>query len=93
MLRLVQLKHPTEGRRVGVVEEPEIRLLSHHDTVYHLARAAIDSGRGLADLAQASRSPQTLEYDAVYEMRRRGSGSRRSTTRRSRGAAWSRGRG
>jgi hypothetical protein len=69
MLRLVQLWHPIEGRRIAVVEEPDLRLLANYDSVYHLARTAIDSGRGLADLAAASRSPQTLGYDDVYEMR------------------------
>src|SRR5919198_1326038 len=39
MLRLVQLTHPTDGRRVAVVEEPNLRLLSGHRTVYHLAQA------------------------------------------------------
>jgi hypothetical protein len=69
MLRLVQLTHPTEGRRVAVVEEPDLRVLSGYATVYDLARAAIDSGRGLAEMAAAHRSPQTLGYDDTYELR------------------------
>jgi hypothetical protein len=69
MLRLVQLDHPTEGRRVAAVEEPDLRLLAGYPTVYHLARAAIDSGRGLADLARASLSSEALAYDPVYEGR------------------------
>src|SRR5207302_5770428 len=50
-------------------EEPHLRVLSQYHTVYHLAQAAIDSGRGLAEVAEANRSPQTLGYDAVYERR------------------------
>src|SRR5437763_28402 len=69
MLRLVQLKHPTEGRRVAVVEEPELRLLSHFTTVYDLAQAALNAGHGLTDLIAAHRSPQALAYDDVYELR------------------------
>jgi hypothetical protein len=69
MMRLVQVRHPTEGRRLAVVEEPHLRVVSHYETAYHLARAAIDSGRGLAEMAEANRSPRSLDYDAVYEGR------------------------
>lgn len=68
MPRLVQLTHPEHGRRVAVVEEPDLRLLALYRTVYHLAQAAIDAGRGLADVVAASRSPETLGYDAVYDL-------------------------
>jgi hypothetical protein len=68
-MRLVQLEHPNEGRRVAVVEEPDLRLLSRHTSVFELAQAAIASGRGIAEVAAADRSPETLGYDAVYERR------------------------
>jgi hypothetical protein len=69
MKRLVQIEHPTQGRRVAIVEEPELRLLEHHTSLYSLACAAIAAGRGLEELATASRSTQTIPYDAVYESR------------------------
>ncbi len=69
MLRLVQLTHPTEGRRVAVVEEPNLRLVSDCASVYDLARAAIDAGRQLEEVVSEYRSPQTLAYDDVYELR------------------------
>jgi hypothetical protein len=69
MLRLVQLSHPTDGRRVAMVDEPNLRLLSRFATVYDLARAAIDAGGRLEELASADSSPQTLAYDAVYHQR------------------------
>ncbi len=69
MLRLVQIEHSTGERRVAVVEEPSLRLLSPCQTVYDLAREAMDSGRGLAELVEASRSPETMEYDPVFEGR------------------------
>ena len=69
MLRLVQLSHPTEGQRVAVVEEPDLRLLSHYATVYDLAQAALDTGRTLAEVVASQRSLQTLEYNAVYDLR------------------------
>jgi hypothetical protein len=68
MLRLVQLTHPGEGRRVAQVEEPSLRLLARCPSVYHLAQAAIGSGRGLAAevAAEAERSTRTVGYDEVY---------------------------
>jgi hypothetical protein len=66
MLRLVQLSHPTDGRRVAVVEEPNLRLLSHHATVYDLARVAIERSQPLADIASQRRSPESVAYDEVY---------------------------
>src|SRR4051794_20639126 len=69
MLRLVQLEHPEEGRRVALVEEPYLRVLAQHRTVYHLAQAALSSGCGLEEMAAADRSPQALGYDSVYEGR------------------------
>jgi len=69
MLRLVQLTHPTAGRRVAVVDEPHLRLLADYTSVYALAHAAIAAGRGLADLAAAHAVAEALDYDAVYESR------------------------
>jgi hypothetical protein len=69
MMRLVQLTHAGEGRRVAVVEEPYLRILSRYDTVFDLAQAAIRAGRGLEAMAAEQRSPEALEYDAVYALR------------------------
>lgn len=69
MLRLVQLQHAKEGRRVAVVDEPKLWLLSRYDTVYDLASAAIDLGCGLATLAEDNCSPMALEYEEVYALR------------------------
>src|SRR5204863_5995705 len=51
-----------------VVEEPYLRVLANYTTACHLAQAAINSGRGLDEVVRANRSPQTLGYDAVYEL-------------------------
>src|SRR3954470_8693691 len=72
MMRLVQLNHLTEGRWVAVVDEPYLRVLEQHRTVYELARAAIEAGRGLADLVAEARVPGVLGYDAGYEGTARG---------------------
>jgi hypothetical protein len=67
MLRLVQLIHADEGRRVAVVEEPSLRPLAHHRSVYDLAQEAISCGRGIAAVAAANTFLAPLDYDAVYE--------------------------
>jgi hypothetical protein len=68
-MRLVQLEHPAEGRRVAQVEEPHLRVLERSSSVYGLAQAAIEAGCGLSEVVQADRSSRTLDYDAVYALR------------------------
>jgi hypothetical protein len=66
-MRLVQLARGGE-RRVAVVEDEKLRLLSGEEpSVYALARRAIDSGVALMSLADASAGSETLEYNAVYD--------------------------
>ena len=67
MLRLVQLSHPAEGRRVAVVEEPNLRLLTGHSSLYGLAQAAITSGQPLSAVVDKHLSPQVVEYETVYQ--------------------------
>jgi hypothetical protein len=69
MPRLVQLIHPTEGRRVAVVQEPNLRLLSQFASVYDLANAAMKMGHSLTTTVAANLSTQTLEYDVLYQLR------------------------
>src|SRR5688500_13710155 len=69
MLRLVQLIHENEGRRVAVVEEPQLRPLARWRSVYELAQKAIGAGLGIVEVAAADKFLAPLEYDAVYEGR------------------------
>jgi hypothetical protein len=64
-MRLVQLRQ-TEQRRVALVEEPHLRLLSGADSIYALASAAIHKGEGISALVNRSLTAETLDYDAVY---------------------------
>lgn len=66
MIRLVQLKHPKQGRRVAVVEGDELSLLKGVDSVFRLAEAAIAKKISLAKKTAASRSSESLAYDEVY---------------------------
>src|SRR5437868_1781673 len=69
MLRLVQLIHENDGRRVAVVDEPNLRPLAKWRTVYELAQEAIAAGRGIAEVVTADSFLPPLDYDAVYERR------------------------
>jgi hypothetical protein len=69
MLRLIQLIHEDDGRRVAVVEEPWLRPLAKWRTVYELANEAIRAGLGIADVVPADAFLAPLDYDAVYDGR------------------------
>ena len=67
MIRLIQLKHPSQGRRVALVETNELRLLTGFDSVYRLAEAAASGGGSLAQqIAAAAAAGDRLPYDPVY---------------------------
>jgi hypothetical protein len=65
-MRLVQLAHPAQGRRVALVDEPHLNLLNTYHRTYDLAAAAIAAGKRLADLVNHDVSADTVDYDAVY---------------------------
>jgi len=65
MLRLIQLRNGNI-RKIGVVDEPRIRLLSEFVSIYDLARAAISSSVKLSSLAQEHNTDEALDYDEVY---------------------------
>jgi len=68
-MRLVQIARGSE-RRVGVVEEPRLRLLKPTGTsIYVLASAVAAGGRTLESEIQRSLSSDLLDYDEIYEMR------------------------
>jgi hypothetical protein len=64
-MRIVQLRQ-ADMRRVPLVEEPRLRLLSGADSVYNLARSALHSGQKLSAVIQQSLTAETLDYDPVY---------------------------
>ncbi|GAA0881287.1 GguC family protein [Algoriphagus jejuensis] len=65
--RLVQLIHPELGRRVARVMEPSLFLLQNFQSIYELALAALDSGKGLKDLIISSMAEESLDYNSIYE--------------------------
>lgn len=66
MLRVIQLAHPVEGRRVGLVQEDAVSIISGFATVYDAAGAAFREGRPLEDLLRALPAEASLPYDALY---------------------------
>jgi hypothetical protein len=65
MTRILQLARGVD-RRVAVVEEPRLLLLSKYSTLYGLAHAAIAGGTPLESLIRERLSSESLEYDPIY---------------------------
>ena len=65
MTRLIQLKKDNT-RRVGLVEEPHLRLLGECSSIYSLANAAISSGITLTAAVRQRLTQYLLEYDPIY---------------------------
>jgi hypothetical protein len=69
MLRIVQLSHPQHGRRVAIVEEPDLRILSGGSTVYELAQCAIETKQPLSAALERADASDSLQYDEIYQGR------------------------
>jgi hypothetical protein len=66
MTRLVQLNHPQHGRKVAVVHENQLRLLSGADSIYQLAQSAINNEKKLEQTVADCATSESLSYDSVY---------------------------
>ncbi|MBO0949421.1 GguC protein [Fibrella sp. HMF5405] len=65
-MRLVQLSSATQQRRVALVQEPLLRLLSHAPSIYALALDAIRASQSLTELIHSRLSEETIDYQSVY---------------------------
>jgi hypothetical protein len=65
-IRLVQITHHEQGRRVALVREPDLLLLQNTRSVYELAMEAIHARQKLQDLVQTRLSAESVPYDEVY---------------------------
>lgn len=65
-MRFVQLSGPT-GRRVALVEEPDLRFLDRCTTIYDLATACLEEGVSLRRAAEERLTSQVVDYDQVYQ--------------------------
>ena len=68
MTRLIQIRKGNV-RRVGLVEEPNIRLLDTCSSIYELAHLAIAVGMKLSELARQRARHDTMEYGPIYSGR------------------------
>jgi hypothetical protein len=67
-MRLIQLQQAA-NRRVGLVEEPGVRLLSDFDSIYAIAQRVLSTGCGFRELIREHATGETLDYDSIYEGR------------------------
>lgn len=65
-IRLVQLVNAQQERRVAVVKEPALHLLTDTAAVYDLAFDALETQTSMEALINARLSAETIDYDAVY---------------------------
>ena len=65
-MHLVQIQNGS-WRRVAVVREPDLVLLSEVDSILALAERALFERRRLSELASSLITEQALSYDAIYE--------------------------
>ncbi len=63
--KLIQIRQGSV-RKVGLVDEPHIRLLAEYATVYDLANAAISEGITLPKLVPQLLTDVSLDYDQLY---------------------------
>jgi hypothetical protein len=64
-IRIVQLSN-SGSRRIALVDEPRLRLISNFDSVFALANEAIARQVSLSKLALDHASSDEISYDAVY---------------------------
>src|SRR4051812_26324708 len=64
--RLVQLVHPQYKRRIALVQEPSLLLLSDFSSIYQLAFEAINAGKKIKDVINLYLTKDVLDYSPVY---------------------------
>jgi hypothetical protein len=64
---LVQFTTESQERRIGILHDNTIRVVNGYATTLELARAAIATGAGLAQLADAAAGPEHYDYDAIAQ--------------------------
>ena len=64
--RIVQLYHASEGRKIALVQEPYLTLITDTASVYELALDAIQLEKDLITVINSRLSDTQLEYDDIY---------------------------
>ena len=67
-MRLIQLTHPQHGRRVGIVEEPNVVLLTKTtSSTYQLFNEIINTSQAQLSVIHALKTTEKVTYDDVYQ--------------------------
>ena len=67
-MRLIQLTHPQHGRRVGIVEEPNVVLLTKTTaSTYQLFNEIINTSQAQLSVIHALKTTEMVSYDDVYQ--------------------------
>jgi hypothetical protein len=66
MIRLMQLRHASQGRKVALADAQRLRILDGVDSIYRLALAALAAGKPLEDTARNALGLDSIEYDPVH---------------------------
>ncbi|MCW9706613.1 AraD1 family protein [Fodinibius salsisoli] len=67
-MRLIQLYHPKKGRRIAVVEEPDLHLVSEkYNSCYSLFKDAINNERSVKEHIRENTTRQKLDYNRIHE--------------------------
>ena len=67
-MNLIQLQHPTSGRRVGLVQEPFVMLLDPSVTsTYQFFKEGIAQAKSVTESLEKVLSKERLEYSTIYE--------------------------
>jgi hypothetical protein len=69
MLRLVQLNHVAEGRRIAIVDGESLLVLTNFRSCYDLAQTALDRRIAVERFAGSLETEGSLRYDDVYSAR------------------------
>lgn len=65
-MRLIQIQHAEEGRRIGVVSDSSCHLIDGFDSVYALAQSALEKGASVETEVTQHTSDETLDYEKIY---------------------------
>jgi hypothetical protein len=67
-MRIIQLTHPQHGRRVGIVEEPNVVLLTKTSaSTYQLFNEIINTSQAQLSVIHALKTTEMVSYDDVYQ--------------------------
>ena len=67
MIRLVQITHPAQGRRIAMVDGADLKILSGGPSAYDAALAAFDRNEAFENYLRALPVESTVAYDPVHD--------------------------